>query len=103
MLDFAIGLAREVGRFILEHTHRIVHRTQGSKRCVFAGGHSHAAPGGGTHRAQAFPRHGILAEEGFRRQGTGDLLWLVDPLDGTTNYVHGLPIVLRFSSAYAGR
>ncbi len=44
----------------------------------------------------AFPDHGILAEEGAltaqgRASKAGDWTWLVDPLDGTTNYVHGLP------------
>jgi myo-inositol-1(or 4)-monophosphatase len=44
----------------------------------------------------AFPDHGILAEEGVltaqgRASKQGDWTWLVDPLDGTTNYVHGLP------------
>jgi myo-inositol-1(or 4)-monophosphatase len=39
-----------------------------------------------------FPRHGILAEEGGARPGEEPLRWIVDPLDGTTNYAHGLPI-----------
>jgi myo-inositol-1(or 4)-monophosphatase len=44
----------------------------------------------------AFPSHGILAEEGVltaqgRVSQPSDWTWLVDPLDGTTNYVHGLP------------
>lgn len=41
---------------------------------------------------EAFPAYGMLAEEGGRRQGEGDSRWIVDPLDGTTNYAHGLPI-----------
>ncbi|HEV3022829.1 MAG TPA: inositol monophosphatase family protein [Pirellulales bacterium] len=46
----------------------------------------------------AFPRHGFLAEEPFLANGTASiasqedgLRWIVDPLDGTTNYVHGVP------------
>jgi myo-inositol-1(or 4)-monophosphatase len=44
----------------------------------------------------AFPDHAILAEEGVltaqgRASRASDWTWLVDPLDGTTNYVHGLP------------
>jgi myo-inositol-1(or 4)-monophosphatase len=36
--------------------------------------------------------HGILAEEsGALAQGGGDLLWAIDPLDGTTNYTHQYP------------
>ena len=41
---------------------------------------------------KTFPGHRILAEESGRT-GEGDSpLWLVDPLDGTTNYAHGIPI-----------
>jgi myo-inositol-1(or 4)-monophosphatase len=36
-----------------------------------------------------FPGHGILAEEGCALEGTEPYRWIVDPLDGTTNYAHG--------------
>jgi len=42
--------------------------------------------------SRAFPGHGFLAEEEIRRQADADYCWLVDPLDGTTNYAHGLPV-----------
>lgn len=41
---------------------------------------------------QTFPDHGIVGEEGARSQSAGDLLWYVDPLDGTTNFAHGFPV-----------
>lgn len=42
---------------------------------------------------QRFPEHDLLAEEDLRNVETGaPFLWIVDPLDGTTNYAHGLPI-----------
>src|SRR5215210_2976124 len=37
-----------------------------------------------------FPTHGMLAEEGGELAGNEDARWIVDPLDGTTNYAHGL-------------
>src|SRR5918994_920744 len=40
----------------------------------------------------AFPAYGMLAEESGRVSGQEDARWIVDPLDGTTNYAHGLPI-----------
>jgi len=40
----------------------------------------------------AFPDHGFLAEEGLRREKAGDFLWIIDPLDGTTNYAHRFPV-----------
>lgn len=39
----------------------------------------------------AFPDHDILAEEQARETGTSRYRWIVDPLDGTTNYAHGFP------------
>jgi myo-inositol-1(or 4)-monophosphatase len=38
-----------------------------------------------------FPSHRILAEEGSAGGDDEDHRWIVDPLDGTTNYAHGLP------------
>lgn len=38
-----------------------------------------------------FPEHGILAEEGDYPAGDGQHVWIIDPLDGTTNYAHGYP------------
>jgi myo-inositol-1(or 4)-monophosphatase len=42
--------------------------------------------------ARAFPGDAIVAEESGGRAGAGSLRWIVDPLDGTTNYVHGFPM-----------
>lgn len=39
---------------------------------------------------KAYPDHGFLAEE-TGKHGGGDYQWVIDPLDGTTNYLHGLP------------
>ena len=39
----------------------------------------------------AYPEHSVLAEEGSGRAEAGGLRWIVDPLDGTTNYAHGYP------------
>jgi myo-inositol-1(or 4)-monophosphatase len=40
---------------------------------------------------KAFPDHGILTEESKGREGSGSYRWILDPLDGTTNYAHGYP------------
>jgi myo-inositol-1(or 4)-monophosphatase len=40
----------------------------------------------------AFPGDGILAEERGHAAGRSGRRWIIDPLDGTTNYAHGLPI-----------
>jgi myo-inositol-1(or 4)-monophosphatase len=38
------------------------------------------------------PRHEILAEEGGLTESNSEYRWIVDPLDGTTNYAHGYPV-----------
>lgn len=44
----------------------------------------------------AYPDHGIWAEESGRREGKGHQgrrhVWVIDPLDGTTNFIHGFPV-----------
>jgi len=41
--------------------------------------------------AAAFPHDSILAEEGSRRDGDSGWRWIIDPLDGTTNFAHRFP------------
>lgn len=92
MLDFAITLARHTGDYIrsqsaspfaVEHKGRIDLVTEVDKaaqdRIV-------------TAIEKQFPDHGILAEEGYRKDGGGGFTWMIDPLDGTTNFVHRLPV-----------
>ena len=42
----------------------------------------------------AYPNHGIHAEESGRTRGNqnSDHVWIIDPLDGTTNFIHGFPV-----------
>lgn len=40
----------------------------------------------------AFPEHGILAEEGIAEHAGRRFVWIIDPLDGTTNFAHGYPV-----------
>ena len=39
-----------------------------------------------------FPTHHVLAEEGGYEQGSADYHWIIDPLDGTSNFSQGLPV-----------
>jgi myo-inositol-1(or 4)-monophosphatase len=40
---------------------------------------------------KSYPDHGIVAEESGKIEGEGEYRWIIDPLDGTTNYLHGFP------------
>ncbi len=54
----------------------------------------------------AYPGHGILAEESGRTHGAKDseYVWIIDPLDGTTNFLHGFPVyAVSIALAYRGQ
>ena len=60
-----------------------------------------------TRICNRFPEDGVLGEEGSSRTSRSGYLWVVDPLDGTTNFVHHLPhymvsIGLSFEHARVG-
>lgn len=40
---------------------------------------------------QAYPNHGFYAEESGHQDESAEYQWIIDPLDGTTNYLHGFP------------
>jgi myo-inositol-1(or 4)-monophosphatase len=44
-----------------------------------------------SHLQRHCPDHTILSEESFPETGPGGYRWIVDPLDGTTNFIHGVP------------
>jgi myo-inositol-1(or 4)-monophosphatase len=53
----------------------------------------HAAEEAIVDRIQrAFPNHAVMAEESGERSGTTTHKWVIDPLDGTTNFMHGFPM-----------
>jgi len=41
---------------------------------------------------EKFPHHLFLSEETLQQEGNGGHRWIIDPLDGTTNYIHGYPM-----------
>ncbi len=55
---------------------------------------------------EAYPGHGILAEESGREHGArnSESVWIIDPLDGTTNFLHGFPVyAVSIALAYRGQ
>ena len=89
----AITLAREVGDLL--H-----HERSGARRIAFKGSPTNLVTEMDARAeaiivdrlAAAFPDDAILAEERGARAGRSGRRWIIDPLDGTTNYAHGLPI-----------
>src|SRR5262245_22006510 len=60
------------------------------------------------HIAARYPQHGIIGEEQVRRDLGHEVLWAIDPLDGTASFVAGLPLwcisvgLLRHGQPYLG-
>lgn len=53
---------------------------------------------------KSFPDHGIVAEESGVIEGQDEYRWIIDPLDGTTNYLHGFPhYAVSIACEYRGR
>ena len=55
---------------------------------------------------EAYPGHGILAEESGREHGakSSEYVWIIDPLDGTTNFLHGFPVyAVSIALAFRGQ
>jgi myo-inositol-1(or 4)-monophosphatase len=94
LLDLALGAAREAGVLLLERfggpasgvesksstTDMVSDADRAAERLLL------------DRIATARPDDGILGEEGADVTGSSGLRWVVDPLDGTTNYLFGYPV-----------
>ena len=93
MLNFAIETAREAGRLLLEKFGRITTITKKGDINLVTDADL-AAEALILERIRSHhPRHSVLAEESGESliDGGSAWKWIVDPLDGTTNFAHGYP------------
>ncbi len=93
MLNFAIDTAKEAGSILMKHFGKIstynkkssdidlvtIADTQSEKYII-------------DKIKSTFPKHDIIAEESDLINNSSKYRWVVDPLDGTTNFIHNLPI-----------
>ncbi|MGD8934244.1 MAG: inositol monophosphatase family protein [Gammaproteobacteria bacterium] len=93
MVNIAVRAARAAGNIIMRNMDRIDRLTVASKRSNdFVTEVDHQAEAAIIDvLKQAYPDHGIHAEESGRRDENADYQWIIDPLDGTTNFLHGFP------------
>ncbi len=105
MLNIAVRAARNAGNIIIRYVERTDTLSIRSKgRNDFVTEVDQAAEQEIIHTLRkAYPNHGILAEESGTRAGN-DYLWIIDPLDGTTNFLHGFPVfAVSIALQYRGR
>ncbi len=92
LLEVAIGAGKKAGALLLDYARsgfRVEHKNpinlvtdadHAAEQCVI------------DHLRSQFPAHGFLAEERGRVElSPSPYLWIIDPLDGTTNFAHGYP------------
>jgi myo-inositol-1(or 4)-monophosphatase len=92
-LTYAIALAREAGALLVGEAGRPLDIQEKGTRGDLVTSADRASEALIVGRLQRdWPRSSILAEEGTSRRGVSDERWIVDPLDGTTNYAHGYPL-----------
>ena len=106
--DRAVSMAREAGKILQSHFGmplEVEYKDKNKRDPV-----SSADKGVQAYLCEAisrcFPHHGILGEEGPQEDEAPapDLLWVLDPLDGTTNFLSGLPVyAASIGVLYRGR
>lgn len=93
MVEKVIEIAREAGEIIREGfgtDFSVEFKTSASNLVTEIDKKSEHAIISYIHKN--FPSHTVLAEESGKHFFGGEYLWVIDPLDGTTNFAHGLPI-----------
>ncbi|HNY65883.1 MAG TPA: inositol monophosphatase family protein [Deltaproteobacteria bacterium] len=92
MLDFVIHLAQKAGNYLKENIgsdlnvelkgriNPVTRVDKASQDIIF------------ETISREFPDHAVIAEEGLQKETGSEYTWYVDPLDGTVNYMHQIPI-----------
>lgn len=94
-LDFAVGMAREAGRIQLSYFRGddLAMKTKSNVSDVVTRADRESEELIVRSILERYPTHAILGEEGGARgDAASEWRWVVDPLDGTTNYSQGLPV-----------
>ncbi|MGH9969693.1 MAG: histidinol-phosphatase [Pyrinomonadaceae bacterium] len=92
LLDFAVDLAREAGAITHRHFKGsfVAERKADSSFVTVADREAERFVR--ARIAEAFPDDSILGEEEGEKPGTSDRRWIIDPVDGTYSFVHGVPL-----------
>lgn len=94
LLNIAVRAARRAGDLMVRSLHRIDNlEVTVKERNEFVSEVDRAVEADILETIRrSYPDHSFLAEESGEHSGRdGEVLWIIDPLDGTTNYLHGLP------------
>ncbi len=92
LINIAVSAARSAGNYIIRNLDRVPNlQIERKGRHDFVTQVDRNAEGEIIKIIQkAYPQHAILGEEGGQI-GKNEVMWIIDPLDGTTNFLHGFP------------
>ncbi len=91
-LDVACRAAEEAGSLLMEHTHEERELTYKEGRSNIVTDVDLLVESRIINRLlHEFPEHNVLSEEAAAIKNDSYYTWIIDPLDGTNNYVHGIP------------
>lgn len=94
LLNIAISAARQAGDIIVRHIEQLEHIkiTAKGQNDFFSDVDVKAEQAIINTIHKAYPDHGIMAEESGVQHENAECVWIIDPLDGTRNYLHGFPL-----------
>jgi myo-inositol-1(or 4)-monophosphatase len=93
LLNIAVNAARQAGDIIIRHMEQVDHLkiTPKNGQEFFSEVDVKAEQAIINTIHKAYPDHSILAEESGLQGDNEEYVWIIDPLDGTSNYLHGFP------------
>ena len=91
LLDFSVSAARGAGEITLKYFRREVETRLKGKDNFVTQADVEAEEFLRRHIAERFPEDAVIGEEAGESAGTSGRRWIIDPIDGTYSFVHGVP------------
>lgn len=92
LLDFAVEAARQAGEITMEYFQTALSPERKPDRTFVTAADRKSEERLRALIRHAYPDHGILGEEFGEQQSDSGRTWIIDPLDGTASFVHGVPL-----------
>src|ERR1043165_6404871 len=92
LLDFAAALARHAGEITTHYFKGLFVAERKADNSFVTTADREAENYLRTQIEDAFPEDAILGEEGGEKPGRSNRRWILDPIDGTFSFVHGVPL-----------
>jgi myo-inositol-1(or 4)-monophosphatase len=92
IISVGVAAAKQAGAYLLANYGRVKQISAKADRNLFTNVDKTVEKMVVRKINASFPGHGILGEEGASRKGSSGYIWIIDPLDGTHNYIRSIPV-----------